>query len=89
MDVSAWFDATSINLQYVCAMTVMKTRKNTKLVEDMGHFVLDFVYDTEVVGKQSTFIAAQKFNRVLDLNKMSSVHNVPAQGMCTNTADSD
>ena len=78
MDVSSWFDVTAINLQYVCAMTVMKTRNNAKLVEDMSHYMLDFVYDSAVVGSQKTFIAAQKFNRVLDLNKMSSVHNVPA-----------
>ena len=83
MDVSDWYDQTSINLQYVCAMTVLKTLKNAPLVNDMSHYMLNFVYNSSTVGKQSTFIAAQKFNRILELNQLSAVHNVPTYSIET------
>ncbi len=86
MDVSSWFDVTNINLMYVCAMTVLKTKKNSKLVDDISNFMLNYVYNSTIVGKQSTFIAAQKFNRILDLNKVSYVHNVPAYSVDTVSA---
>ena len=63
MDVSDWYDLTTINLHHVCAMTVMKTGKNALLAIDMSHFMLNFVYNL-FESKTSIFIAAQRFYQI-------------------------
>ena len=78
VDFSNWFDRTTINLHYVCAMTIMKSNKNAKLVDDIGNYMLGFVYNASIVGDQGTFIAAQRFSRLIELNQDHTVHNVPS-----------
>jgi len=57
-DVSTWFDATSINLNYIGARTLLTTNSNDQqrqLLADMTNFQLNYVYDANVVGDGKTF----------------------------------
>ena len=78
MNIEDWYDTTLVNLHYVCARSVLESKLNRPLVDDISTFMLGFVYNRTVVNNQETFIAAQKYRRLLDLNSAGSkVHNVP------------
>ena len=82
-DIQHWYDVTSINLNYVCARTVLNSRKNAPLVQDISTYMLGFVYNDTIVKNREAFIAAQKYNRLLDLNSLKNVHNVPSYSVDT------
>ena len=75
INIEAWYDATLINLLFVCAKTVLESKINPSLVEDISTFTLGFVYNRTIVNNQETFIAAQKYKKLNSTG--SKVHNVP------------
>jgi hypothetical protein len=83
-DISDWYDVTSVNLNYVCARTVMDTRMNAPLVDDISNFMLGFVYNDTIINNRATFLAVQKFKRLQQLNAQNGVvHNVPTYSVAT------
>ena len=89
--IEDWYDSTTVNLLYVCAKTLIDTNRNrnddtTALVKDISSFMLDFVYNKTMVNNQQTFLAAQKFKRLLDLVSAGrNAHNIPNYSVSTIT----
>ena len=83
IDIQDWFDTTLTNLNYVCARTVLNTQQNAPLVNDISTFMLGFVYNDTIVKNQETFLAVQKYKRILELNQLGKVHNVPSYSVDT------
>ena len=79
-NIEDWYDITSVNLNYVCARTVMNTRSNSnaRLVDDMSNFMLGFVYNDTIINNRGTFLAVQKFKKLKEMNSINNVHNIPS-----------
>ena len=83
LDIASWYDTTLVNLNYVCARTLLNKQRNPKLVDNISTFMLGYVYNDTIVNKRETFLAAQKFKKLLELNSVSNVHNVPSYSVDT------
>ena len=78
----SWFDETLVNLLFVCASTVQP--ESNDLALEIAKFYMDFYNDREVVGDKSTFVAAQKFQQVVEVGKSwPRPHNVPSFTLST------
>ena len=80
-DISNWFNATGINLNYAAARTLQSTSHNDALLWDMTHFQINFHNDTKVVRDSRAFIAAQQFYTIQQMMKYPDAHNVPAYSL--------
>ena len=84
MNIEDWYDTTLVNLHYVCARSILESKLNRALVDDISSFMLGFVYNRTIVNNPETFIAAQKYRRLLELNSVGNrVHNVPTYSEAT------
>ena len=83
LDIASWYDTTLVNLNYVCARTLLNKQRNPKLVDNISTFMLGYVYNDTIVNKRETFLAGQKFKQLLELNSVSNVHNVPSYSVDT------
>ena len=78
----SWFDETLVNLLYVCASTVQP--ENNELALEVAKFYRDYYNDREAVGDKATFVAAQKFQKVVELGRTwPRPHNVPSFTLST------
>ena len=77
VDVTSWFDSTSVNLMYVAARTMLPQETYLPLALDIANFTLDLHSSKEVIGNQRTYVAAQKFKKLQELGQLKQAHNVP------------
>ena len=82
VDTSSWFDPVNANLNYVLAWTLLGSEA-TELAKTVAQFNLDYLADKSVVQDTRTFVAGQKFKRVLELAKVKQAHNVPSYSLST------
>jgi hypothetical protein len=81
--VQQWFDTSLINLHYLLSYTVMETNKNPTIVNDISLFYLNFLFNETIVNNYDSFIAAQRFHHLLELNEKQGIKNVPRYSMKT------
>ena len=78
----SWFDETLVNLLFVCASTVQS--ENNDLALEIAKFYMDYYNDRDAVGDKATFVAAQKFQQVVEIGKQwPRPHNVPSFTLST------
>jgi len=82
-NLTSWFDSTFINLNYVCARTVQSGGTNLRLATDMANFTLNFALNSEDVQDRETYMAAQKFKRIMQAAESPNIHNVPSYSINT------
>ena len=82
-NVTSWFDSTFINLNYVCARTLQSGGSNLRLATDMANFTLNFAFDSADVQDRESYMAAQKFKRIIQAAESPNIHNVPSYSINT------